>query len=83
MQEEIFRKISIAHSKIDDLVATENEYVEDLKVIVEGYWGYMVLSKESELEPGIVPMPDDLKGGKDEIAVGWPNINKIYTLHKR
>ena len=65
------------------MVATENGYVEDLRVIVEGYWSYMTQSKQEEPPEGVLPMPDDLKSGKAEIALGWPNINKIYQLHQR
>ena len=71
-----------AEAKLEEMVATELTYLEDLQSIVEGYWGYMVQSKASPEDDEILSMPDDLKEGKDEIAVGWPNINRLYSFHK-
>ena len=71
-----------AEAKLEEMVATELTYLEDLQSIVEGYWGYMVQSKIAQEDDEILSMPDDLKEGKDEIAVGWPNINRLYSFHK-
>ena len=71
-----------AEAKLEEMVATELTYLEDLQSIVEGYWGYMVQSKIAQEDDEILSMPDDLKEGKDEIAVGWPNINRLYSCHK-
>ncbi|XP_076313108.1 LOW QUALITY PROTEIN: triple functional domain protein-like [Tachypleus tridentatus] len=57
---------------IQELIDTEEDYVRDLRSIVEGY---MMLMKSVE-----VPIPDDLKNGKDKIVFG--NIEAIYEWHR-
>lgn len=59
---------------IRELVETEKDYVNDLKQIVEGY---MALMRDSESQ---VPLPDDLRGGKDKMVFG--NIEAIYEWHR-
>ncbi|XP_060832863.1 triple functional domain protein isoform X3 [Bombus pascuorum] len=59
---------------IRELVETEKDYVNDLKQIVEGY---MSLMRDPESE---VPLPDDLRGGKDKMVFG--NIEAIYEWHR-
>ena len=66
------------------MIATEETYLEDLRTIVDGYWGYMKESKErGDDSDGIVPMPEDLKDGKDKIAVSVPVIEHLYKFHER
>ncbi|XP_022243783.1 triple functional domain protein-like [Limulus polyphemus] len=57
---------------IQELIDTEEDYVKDLRSIVEGY---IVLMKSGE-----VSVPDDLKNGKDKIVFG--NIEAIYEWHR-
>ncbi|XP_022245657.1 rho guanine nucleotide exchange factor 25-like [Limulus polyphemus] len=57
---------------IQELVNTEKDYVKDLGHIVEGYIALM--------KTGEVPMPEDLKNGRDKIVFG--NIEAIYEWHR-
>lgn len=57
-----------------ELVETEEAYVRDLSDIVEGYIKTM---HDPECE---IPMPEDLKGGKDKMVFG--NVEAIYKWHK-
>nr|XP_033331721.1 triple functional domain protein isoform X4 [Megalopta genalis] len=59
---------------VRELVETENDYVNDLGQIVEGY---MALMRNPECE---VPLPEDLRGGKDKMVFG--NIEAIYEWHR-
>ena len=66
------------------MIVTEETYLEDLRAIVEGYYGYMLESKATgDDDDEILSMPEDLKDGKDKIAVSWPTIEKLYTFHER
>ncbi|CAG9857602.1 unnamed protein product [Phyllotreta striolata] len=57
-----------------ELVDTEEAYVRDLAMIVDGYIAAM-------RDPDFgVAMPDDLKDGKDKMVFG--NIEVIYDWHK-
>ncbi|XP_011495502.1 PREDICTED: kalirin isoform X2 [Ceratosolen solmsi marchali] len=59
---------------IRELVETERDYVNDLRQIVEGYMALM-------RDPGTdIPLPDDLKGGKDKMVFG--NIEAMYEWHR-
>lgn len=55
-----------------ELIETEKDYVENLKVIVEGYM--QLLRSENN------GVPEDLKNGKEKIIFG--NIENIYEWHK-
>ncbi|KAJ9574317.1 hypothetical protein L9F63_026035, partial [Diploptera punctata] len=57
-----------------ELLDTERDYVHDLHEVVEGY---MALMRDPECE---IPMPEDLKGGKDKMVFG--NIEAIYEWHR-
>ncbi|XP_076351113.1 uncharacterized protein LOC143247257 isoform X2 [Tachypleus tridentatus] len=57
---------------IQELVDTEKDYVNDVGSIVEGYIALM--------KSGEVPMPEDLKNGRDKIVFG--NIEAIYEWHR-
>ncbi|XP_049267793.1 triple functional domain protein isoform X2 [Rhipicephalus sanguineus] len=57
---------------LKELVDTEKQYVTDLGYVVEGYIAVM--------QSGEVPMPEDLKNGKDKIIFG--NIEAIYEWHR-
>lgn len=57
---------------LKELVDTEQQYVIDLGYIVEGYIAMM--------QSGEVPMPEDLKNGKDKIIFG--NVEAIYEWHR-
>ena len=59
---------------IRELLDTERDYVNDLREVVEGY---MALMRDPESE---IPMPEDLKGGKDKMVFG--NIEAIYEWHR-
>ncbi|XP_018325506.1 triple functional domain protein isoform X1 [Agrilus planipennis] len=59
---------------LSELVETEEAYVRDLSLIVDGYMTYM---RDPNCE---IPIPEDLKGGKDKIVFG--NIKDIYEWHK-
>lgn len=57
-----------------ELVDTEEKYVEDLKMVCDGYIKHM-------RDPNCnIPMPDELKTGKHKIVVG--NIEAIYEWHR-
>lgn len=58
---------------LQELVDTEERYVTDLAMIVDGY---MQMMRNPE-----IPIPDDLKDGKDKIIFG--NIEAIYEWHKK
>lgn len=57
---------------LKELVSTEEKYIEDLALIVDGY---MAEVKSNEL-----PIPDDLKGGKEKMV--FANIASIYEWHR-
>ncbi|KYB28884.1 Triple functional domain protein-like Protein [Tribolium castaneum] len=59
---------------LQELVDTEEAYVRDLSLIVDGY---MATMKDPECE---IPMPEDLRDGKDKMVFG--NIEAIYDWHK-
>ena len=59
---------------IRELVETERDYVNDLRLIVEGYLGLM---RDPNTD---VPLPDDLKAGKDKMVFG--NIEAIFEWHR-
>lgn len=58
-----------------ELIDTEEAYVRDLAMIVEGY---LALMRDPECE---IPMPEDLRDGKDKLVFG--NIEAIYEWHKK
>jgi len=68
------REKSLAKRKyvMQELVETERDYVRDLRGVVEGYLEFM--RKEE------IPVPDDLKNGKDKIVFG--NIEAIFEWHR-
>ncbi|XP_017782251.1 PREDICTED: triple functional domain protein-like isoform X2 [Nicrophorus vespilloides] len=59
---------------LHELLETEENYVTDLALIVEGY---MVTMRDENCS---IPMPEDLKTGKDKMVFG--NIESIYDWHK-
>ncbi|KAK4310789.1 hypothetical protein Pmani_017672 [Petrolisthes manimaculis] len=68
------RELRKRHFVISELVETERHYVRDLQDVVEGYIAEM-RDPESEM-----PMPDDLKDGKDKMIFG--NLEAIYEWHR-
>lgn len=76
---DIAKKIEILLRKreyvLQELIDTEEAYVRDLSMIVDGY---IALMKDPDCE---IPMPDDLKDGKDKLVFG--NIEMIYEWHKK
>lgn len=54
---------------------TEEAYVRDLSLIVDGYIATM---RDKDCE---IIMPEDLKEGKDKMVFG--NIEVIYDWHKK
>ncbi|XP_031347696.1 triple functional domain protein-like [Photinus pyralis] len=57
-----------------ELVETEDAYVRDLALIVDGYIATM---RDPDCE---IPMPEDLRGGKDKMVFG--NIEAIFEWHR-
>lgn len=60
-----------------ELVETERDYVRDLSLVVEGY---MTVMKDPEAAGCDIPVPEDLRSGKDKIIFG--NIELIYAWHR-
>lgn len=60
---------------LQELVDTEEAYVRDLSLIVDGYIATM---RDKDCE---IIMPEDLKEGKDKMVFG--NIEVIYDWHKK
>lgn len=58
----------------NELVHSEETYVNDLSLIVDGY------IKEIRDPNSDIPMPDDLKGGKVFMVFG--NLEAIYEWHR-
>lgn len=59
---------------LDELVETEEAYVRSLSIIVDGY------IREIRDPNSDIPMPDDLKDGKERMVFG--NIEAIYEWHR-
>ncbi|CAB0035585.1 unnamed protein product [Trichogramma brassicae] len=59
---------------IRELVETERDYINDLRLIVEGY---MAMMRNPDNE---IPLPEDLKGGKDKMVFG--NLEAIFEWHR-
>lgn len=59
---------------LKELVDTEEAYVRDLSLIVDGY---MKTMKDPECE---IQMPEDLAEGKHKMVFG--NVEAIYDWHK-
>lgn len=57
-----------------ELISTEESYVQDLSLIVDGYIG------EIRNPDSNIVMPDDLKGGKERMIFG--NVEAIYEWHR-
>lgn len=57
-----------------ELVNTEETYVSDLAMIVDGY------IREIRDPDSDIPIPDDLKGGKERMIFG--NVEAIYEWHR-
>uniref|UniRef100_A0A182QU50 DH domain-containing protein n=1 Tax=Anopheles farauti TaxID=69004 RepID=A0A182QU50_9DIPT len=69
--DDILRKRNYA---LRELITTEDAYVNDLQQIVNGYIA------EIRNPSSTVPIPDDLKGGKERMVFG--NIEAIYEWHR-
>lgn len=59
---------------LKELVHTEETYVKDLSLIVDGY------IREIRDPDSDIPMPDDLKGGKERMVFG--NVEAIFEWHR-
>lgn len=57
-----------------ELISTEESYVQDLALIVDGY------IREIRDPDSDIMMPDDLKNGKDRMIFG--NVEAIYEWHR-
>lgn len=75
--DEISKTLQQRQYRLQELFESEKTYVQDLEQCV-AYIKFMKESKEAE-EPEI-PMPDDLKEGKDRMIFG--NIEAIYEWHR-
>uniref|UniRef100_T1IXB4 Uncharacterized protein n=1 Tax=Strigamia maritima TaxID=126957 RepID=T1IXB4_STRMM len=62
------------HYVTKELCESETDYVRDLSTIVDGYQQLM------QDRDGEIPMPDALRGGRDEIVFG--NLKTIYEWHR-
>ena len=83
-QNEVQKKLKQAFAKVNEMIATEETYLDDLRTIVGGYWSYMKESKEKgNHNDNVIPMPEDLKDGKDKIAVSVPVIENLFKFHER
>jgi len=60
-----------------ELVETERDYVRDLSLVVEGY---MTVMRDPEAAGCDIPIPEDLRSGKDKMIFG--NIELIYEWHR-
>jgi len=60
-----------------ELVETERDYVRDLSLVVEGY---MTVMRDPETAGCDIPVPEDLRSGKDKMIFG--NIELIYEWHR-
>ena len=70
-----------ADKNLAELIATEKSYVDQLRIVAEGYYPYMQEGKNKILEKGVIAMPHELAEGRDDIALG--NIRAIYTYQQR
>lgn len=59
---------------IREIVKTEQDYVRDLSLMVNGYIAHM---RDPKCE---IKMPEDLKAGKDKLVFG--NVEQIYEWHR-
>ena len=75
--ETVERAIQQRSYRLQELLYSERIYVEDLEHCCE-YIKYMRESKEMEVPE--VPMPEDLREGKDRMIFG--NIEAIYEWHR-
>ncbi|OQR71365.1 triple functional domain protein isoform 4 [Tropilaelaps mercedesae] len=57
---------------LTELVETEKDYVRDLGLVVLGYM--------AAIRIGSIPLPDDLRNGKDRFVFG--NIKPMYEWHR-
>lgn len=57
-----------------ELLTTEETYVSDLSMIVDGY------IREIRDPDSDIPIPEDLKGGKERMIFG--NVEAIYEWHR-
>ena len=64
--------------RLRELLESESTYIQDLEQCME-YIKYMRKSKD-EGEEAEIPMPDDLREGKDRMVFG--NIEAIYEWHR-
>ncbi|CAG7661343.1 unnamed protein product, partial [Allacma fusca] len=59
---------------IQELIKTEQDYVRDLKDVIDGY---MAIMRDPNSD---IQMPEDIRGGRDKIILG--NIEAIYEWHR-
>lgn len=58
---------------LKELISTEERYIEDLALIVDGYMAEVRNSED-------IVIPEDLKGGKEKMV--FANITSIYEWHR-
>lgn len=73
-EDEVTASLRKRNYVISELVETEKDYVRDLKEIVDGY---MAILRDPNSD---IPMPEDIKGGRDKIIFG--NIEAISDWHR-
>ena len=66
---------------MQELIDTEISYGEVLNTVVDTYIPFMEESKKETREKGVPPMPEELKAGRDKIALC--NIRQIHTYQKK
>lgn len=58
---------------LKELISTEEKYIEDLALIVDGYMAEVRNGED-------IVIPEDLKGGKEKMV--FANITSIYEWHR-
>ena len=66
---------------MQELIDTEISYGEVLNTVVDTYIPFMEESKKETRDKGVPPMPEELKAGRDKIALC--NIRQIHTYQKK
>lgn len=71
---DVEQSLRMRNFALRELVTSEETYVQDLALIVDGYM------RELKDPDSDILMPDDLKGGKDRMIFG--NVEAIYEWHR-
>ena len=80
-QDEITKCFRKADVTLQELIDTEKTYAVALDTVVDTYIPFMEESKKDNRDKGVPPMPEELKVGRDKIALC--NIRQIHTYQKK